>query len=106
MPTTPHALPQRIQLHRTRGWKKPPNTVVVARPTKWGNPFPVGKTSPYDFVPDRETSVGFYRRWIKTPEGKETARAAKLELAGKNLACWCPLGGPCHGDVLLEIANG
>jgi len=28
------------------------------------------------------------------------------ELAGKDLACWCPLDQPCHADVLLEIANG
>lgn len=26
-------------------------------------------------------------------------------LAGKNLACWCPLDQPCHADVLLELAN-
>lgn len=31
--------------------------------------------------------------------------AARQELRGKNLACWCPLGSPCHADVLLEIAN-
>ena len=31
--------PQRVQLRRTKGWRKPPNTVVVARPSKWGNPF-------------------------------------------------------------------
>ena len=29
----------------------------------------------------------------------------RAELAGKNLACWCPLDQPCHADVLLEIAN-
>ena len=28
------------------------------------------------------------------------------ELRGKNLACWCKPGSPCHADVLLEIANG
>lgn len=28
------------------------------------------------------------------------------ELAGRDLACWCPLDFPCHGDVLLELANG
>jgi hypothetical protein len=28
------------------------------------------------------------------------------ELAGKDLACWCPLDQPCHADVLLEMANG
>jgi len=33
------------------------------------------------------------------------------ELAGKNLACWCPLVDvdgrrvPCHADFLLELAN-
>lgn len=27
------------------------------------------------------------------------------ELAGFDLACWCPLDQPCHADVLLEIAN-
>lgn len=26
-------------------------------------------------------------------------------LRGKDLACWCKLGEPCHGDVLLELAN-
>lgn len=30
----------------------------------------------------------------------------RAELAGRNLACWCPLDQPCHADVLLEIANG
>lgn len=27
------------------------------------------------------------------------------DLAGRDLACWCPLDQPCHADVLLEIAN-
>jgi hypothetical protein len=27
------------------------------------------------------------------------------ELKGKNVACWCPISQPCHGDILLEIAN-
>ncbi|WP_442884732.1 DUF4326 domain-containing protein [Arthrobacter sp. Soc17.1.1.1] len=33
---------------------------------------------------------------------KQNVRAA---LAGKDLACWCPLDQPCHADVLLELAN-
>lgn len=28
------------------------------------------------------------------------------ELCGKNLACWCKPGTPCHADVLLDLANG
>lgn len=31
--------PKRIQLRRTTGWRMPPNTVSVARPTVFGNPF-------------------------------------------------------------------
>lgn len=26
-------------------------------------------------------------------------------LRGKNLACWCKPGTPCHADVLLKAAN-
>jgi len=28
------------------------------------------------------------------------------EIAGRDLACWCPLNHPCHADVLLDMANG
>jgi hypothetical protein len=32
----------------------------------------------------------------------EMARRDRGELEGKNLACWCPPGTPCHADVLLR----
>lgn len=32
-------------------------------------------------------------------------RMARTELAGRDLMCWCPQDAPCHGDVLLDIAN-
>src|SRR5262245_11451243 len=35
--------PERIRLSRAKGWRMPPNTVVVSRPGPWGNPFIVGK---------------------------------------------------------------
>lgn len=31
--------PQRIQRRRTRGWRTPPDTIYVGRPSKWGSPF-------------------------------------------------------------------
>lgn len=34
--------PHRVQLRRTKGWRMPPNTVSVARPGPWGNPYRVG----------------------------------------------------------------
>jgi hypothetical protein len=29
----------------------------------------------------------------------------RRELGGRDLMCWCPVGAPCHGDLLLQIAN-
>lgn len=34
--------PRRVQLSRRKGWRKPSNTVVVSRPSRWGNPFTIG----------------------------------------------------------------
>jgi hypothetical protein len=117
--------PRRVQLSRKKGWRMPPNTVSVARPGRWGNPYPVidyglalslrlfketarGLWSPRNAeltlaVPATTT----YQRhcdWL-TRHGRHPIEAARTELRGKNLACWCPLDQPCHADVLLEIAN-
>jgi hypothetical protein len=92
------AVPERIQLRRSKGWRKPMGAVVVARPSRWGNPFPVDGGE----VPDRATSVARYRAWAAT-DPPELADLAALR--GRDLACWCPLDGPCHADVLLERAN-
>lgn len=27
------------------------------------------------------------------------------ELRGLDLACWCPIGSPCHADTILEVVN-
>jgi hypothetical protein len=98
--------PIRVKLSRKGGWRKPPNTVVVARPTKWGNPYHVAEDSDLGFVKDIATAVEFHRQWIRTTEaGQQIAQLAKEQLRGKNLACWCPLPGPCHADTLLELAN-
>ena len=93
--------PRRIQLSRKGGWRKPPKTVVVARPTKWGNPYKATATYPV------EQAVADYERWLLTdPKGKAVLRAAKIELRGLNLACWCRPGNICHADVLLGLVNG
>lgn len=94
--------PVRIQRRRTRGWKMPPNTVYVGRPTKWGNPVRVRKGS---HILTAENAKECYRIWITKTEGRSIGYQAGFELRGKNLACWCKPGEPCHADVLLEIAN-
>ena len=86
---------RRIQRKRTKGWRMPPNTVYVGRPSKWGNPFPVAKYG-------RDLALFNFRQRMKN---LVLIGADFSELRGKDLACWCPLGQPCHADVLLEIAN-
>ncbi len=37
--------PVRVQLSRRKGWMMPPNTVSVARPARWGNPFAIYRSA-------------------------------------------------------------
>jgi len=73
----------------------PVGAVLVARPSKWGNPFKIGLDD------DRETVIKKYRAYVL---GNPRLMACLHELKGKDLVCYCaPL--PCHADVLLELAN-
>lgn len=89
-------MPVRVQLKRTKGWRLPDNTVSVARPHKWGNPY----------------SVSEYGRnlALKNFQGrlfglKSIGALDFSDIKGKNLACWCRLDQPCHADLLLQMAN-
>lgn len=93
-------MPERVQLRRTKGWRMPPNTVKVDRTTRWGNPYQGQGTSP-----DRAYLVALFRDYLARPEQAAKLAAARDELRGKNLACWCPLSDPCHADVWLEAVN-
>lgn len=69
--------------------------VFVGRPSKWGNPFKIGRDGTRDEV------ISKYRQWLL---GSEELLAQLSELKGRDLYCFCsPL--PCHADVLLELAN-
>lgn len=100
------AKPNRVQLSRKKGFKLPPNTVRVARPSRWGNPFKItiGRS--------REEAVNSFRTWLTLerctagiPEKKQWILDHIVELRGKDLACFCNPGQACHADILLEIAN-
>lgn len=58
-----------------------------------------------DSADARADAADRYRRWIQEAEQGDLAEAARAELSGRDLMCWCPPGEPCHADVLLEVAN-
>lgn len=76
--------------------KKSPFDVYIGRPSKWGNPFVIGKDG------TRQEVITKYKMWIRLRS--DLYEQARTELKGKILGCFCaPLS--CHGDVLAEIAN-
>jgi hypothetical protein len=113
--------PQRIQMSRRKGWCVPLGAIVVSRPSRWGNPFVVGRNYmwlgetdvPYPVRADRpegeydngitvvccslENALIWHAAWVADQD--------LSELTGRDLACWCPLSAPCHGDNLLAAAN-
>lgn len=103
--------PVRIQLSRTKGWRMPENTLKVDRTTRYGNPFRVGDipmTGKKALEPlDAAGTVQAFRNLMATNLRlePEKTRAVLDQLRGKNLACWCHVGAPCHADVVLELAN-
>ena len=96
-------MPRVIKRRRTKGWRMPPNTVYVGRPTLYGNPF--------------QTAEEFRQWWYTRGKGvvlyadrMDLLMGAMFQtephpLRGKDLACWCPLDMPCHADILLELAT-
>ena len=100
-------MPDRIQLRRAKGWRKPEGTITVARPSSWGNPFKLGDDVEVDgetVTLDRELMIALYRRWLA--DRPELVEKARDELAEHDLACWCAPEDLCHADVLLRVAAG
>ena len=75
--------------------KRAAHDVYIGRPSKWGNPFVIGRDG------TREDVIAKYEAWLL----EQTELVAALpELAGKTLGCWCAPQA-CHGDVLARLAN-
>ncbi|MGX4658052.1 DUF4326 domain-containing protein [Micromonospora sp. SCSIO 07396] len=90
---------RRIQRRRTAGWRMPAGAVYVGRPTRYGNPYQPDTPT----AADRATAIDRYRQWLILR--LDLITAARRDLTGRDLACWCPLDQPCHADVLLSIIN-
>lgn len=97
----------------------PASVIYVGRPTKWGNPFQATRWG-------HAKSVILHKRWLAGDLGAFTLermgfhpaeidaldrlRSRVLtdlhQLAGHNLACWCPLNSDwCHAETLLQLAT-
>lgn len=75
--------------------KKDRYDVYIGRPSKWGNPFIIGRDG------DRVEVIAKYREWIMA-QSELLGAIWNGELRGMVLGCWCaPFA--CHGDVLVEL---
>lgn len=113
---------------RQQPWRaERPDAVIVARPTKWGNPislvdvggqFPSLDTRQVATLVVRDFRALAQHGRLHLPNWRfaggnrgpvdwtyPPVEEIIAELAGRDLACWCPLDEPCHADVLLELAN-
>lgn len=75
--------------------KKKPYDVYIGRPSKWGNPFTMGKDG------TREEVIEKYKEWILT---QHELLSQLIELKDKTLGCWCSPQA-CHGDVLARLVD-
>jgi len=119
-------MPKRIQRKRERGWRMPKGVVYVGRPSRWGNPFTVGEQyfagepylEVYGHLMERfewqgqlagrvtaENCLLLFRAWCEKYMERGPGGEWIESLRGKDLACWCKEGAPCHADVLLELAS-
>ena len=100
-------MPERIQRSRRKGWTIPTGAVYVGRPTKWGNSYRIGDPHPETGAPmTRRDVVALFRLDVEDRLKFDVSLVERLaDLRGHDLVCWCPVGLPCHADVLLEVAN-
>lgn len=81
--------------------------VYVGRPSKYGNPFKIGRDG------SRMEVISKYEMWLQLgvdfncKDATEAKRRRILkdgpkELCGKILGCWCA-PDPCHANVLAEL---
>jgi len=81
----------------------PPGAIYIGRGTLWGNPYSHIYAKDVIMVGSREQSIDFFIESVNA--NPAFRKQVKDMLKGKDLLCSCaPLA--CHGDVLLEIANG
>lgn len=95
-PFIPFDSPMRFRLSRKRGARSPEGGKGVARPSRFGNPFPVKE---YGVA----RSIELFG--IHLSENPQLVGNAIKELRGRPLGCYCKLEQPCHANYLISISN-
>ena len=89
---------QRIQRKRQRGWRMPPKTLYVGRPSRWGNPYQITATaSRADVVAQFKSAF-----WAGELDGITPATIRAAAAGYDFIACWCRLDKPCHADEYIR----
>lgn len=90
----------RIQRRRTPGWRMPAGAIYVGRPSRWGNPWPVG----YE---------GDVQPWLALALGQRGDEAGRRAAAVIAFRWWMaddgspfPVAGVTPGPGDLEYADG
>jgi hypothetical protein len=79
------------------GVELPSNVIYVGRPSKWGNPFKIGKHG------TREEVVAKYETWLQNKLAEDYAFLS--ELKGHDIACWCKPEELCHADIIMKYVE-
>jgi hypothetical protein len=75
--------------------KKDDFDVYIGTPSKWENPFEIGRDG------KRSEVLQKYKNYILN---NKDLLADLDELRGKTLGCWCS-PKPCHGDILIKLIS-
>lgn len=110
---------ERVQRSRKKGAKLPSNTLVVTRPTIWGNPWEgQDAVAAYKMFVEQvidgvlcvqtiESALRVKRIFEKPIDEWKDLRSRMFVFDRHQItfrvACWCPVDAKCHGDVIRAL---
>lgn len=75
--------------------------VLICRPSIYGNPYSHkdGTLARFKTSSKKESILKFKEHFDNSPELQEACKVLK----GKRIACQCPNGTFCHGDIYVDF---
>ena len=92
-------LPEVLNKRHLPDGKLPDGARYIGRPSRWGNPFKLGRDG------DRDEVMAKYATWLNEKLADETFRKELIKLSKATaLVCWCKPEA-CHGDLLVAAMD-